>query len=356
MPANESLALLKEGAPQHGPPRRSTRMSDVAELAGVSIMTVSRVLSGHPVVSEQVRTRVNAAVEQLHYQPNELARSLREQRSRQIGILVPYLFDPFFATCAHAISTVAQQHAYSVVLSTSNEDPDAEVDEANRMLRRNIEGLVVIPARVGKRPSRLLGHEFDRLPIVALDRPIEGGRFDGLTVENERGARIAIEHLISLGHKRIVFLSLSTELYTMRMREKGYLEAMKAAALPSRAIQLTSDLDDTRAELAKLLTGKAKPTALLCGNNLLTRHVLHSLQSFGIHPPEHVALVGFDDFDTADLLGITTVCQPEQDLGRTAAEMLFERLAYGIAARDLAPRHLELPVRFIVRTSCGAQL
>src|SRR5579875_890322 len=125
---------------------KSARMSDVAKLAGVSTMTVSRVLNGSANVTDEPRQKVFAAIEKLRYQPNELARSLREQRSRQIGVLVPYLYDPFFATCAHVISTVAKQHAYSVVLSTTNEDPATEYDEASRMQRRNVEGLIVIPS------------------------------------------------------------------------------------------------------------------------------------------------------------------------------------------------------------------
>src|SRR5580658_7289848 len=123
---------------------KSARMSDVARLAGVSTMTVSRVLNNSANVSLTITERVFAAIEQLRYQPNELARSLRERRTRQIGVIVPYLLDPFFATCAHIISTIAKQHSYSVVLSTSDEDPQAELVEASRMLRRNIEGLIVI--------------------------------------------------------------------------------------------------------------------------------------------------------------------------------------------------------------------
>ena len=334
------------------------RMIDVAELAGVSIMTVSRVLNAHPSVSDDVQRRVLAAVDQLRYQPNELARSLRERRSRQIGILVPYLFDPFFATCAHAISTVAKRHSYSVVLSTSNEDPAAEFDEASRMVRRNIEGLVVIPARVGKARSLLLNHQFDRLPIVALDRPIEGGRFDRLLVENERGARIGTEHLISLGHQRIAFLGLSSELYTMRMRELGYRGGIESAGLTPHVTELSDNQENTRRALVKLLSGKRRPTALFCANNLLTRHILHSMQTMNLHPPDPVALVGFDDFDTADLMrpGITTVRQPEEVLGRTAAEMLFERLAARAGAIEKPAREIVLPVDFVIRGSCGAKL
>ena len=337
---------------------QSSRMSDVAKLAGVSVMTVSRVLSDHPSVSDRAREKVLAAVADLRYQPNELARSLREKRSRQIGILLPYLYDPFFAACAHAVSTVAQQHSYSVVLSTSNEDPKAEFDEANRMLRRNIEGLVVIPARLGKSRSLLLNREFGNLPIVTLDRPIEGSRFDALVVENERGARTGTEHLIHLGHKRIAFLGLSRDLYTMRMRERGYRKRMQSSGLLPQAIELSEDLERTRATIQQMLSVKTRPTAIFCANNLLTRHVLHSLQTMKIYPPETLALVGFDDFDTADLLrpGITTVRQPVEALGRTAAEMLFERLTAGPSAAERPAKQIVLPVDFVIRGSCGAKI
>ena len=125
---------------------RPARMSDVAKAAGVSIMTVSRALNGNPNVTDETRQRVFAAIKQLHYHRNELARSLREKRTRQIGILVPNLFDPFFANCVHVMGVVARQHNYSVIIATSNEDPDCEFDEANRMLYRNVEGVLVIPA------------------------------------------------------------------------------------------------------------------------------------------------------------------------------------------------------------------
>jgi len=334
----------------------SARMIDVAKLAGVSAMTVSRVLNEGPNVTEGMRQRVFAAIEQLRYQPNELARSLREQRSRQIGVLVPYLFDPFFAICAHGISTVAKQHSYSVVLSTSNEDPQSEFDEASRMLRRNVEGLIIIPTHPSTSASLLLAHEFERLPIVTLDRPIEGGRFDSLLVENVHGARMGTQHLLDLGHKRITYIGLPDSLYTMRMRHEGYAEAMEAANLKPRAVFLAGALDDSREVVRNLLSGARPPTAVFCANNLTTRHVLHSLQALNIHPPESVALVGFDDFETADLMrpGITVVRQPSELLGRAAAGVLFERLAAG--GRAKVGKQTVLPVELIVRGSCGAHV
>jgi LacI family transcriptional regulator len=334
----------------------SARMSDVAKLAGVSTMTVSRVLNENPNVSEETRQKVFAAVEQLRYQRNELARSLREQRSRQIGILVPYLFDPFFAICAQAVSTVARHHSYSVVLSLSNEDPQIEFEEASRMLRRNVEGLVVIPARPQKGKSLLLENEFERIPIVALDRPVEGSRFDSLLVQNEPGARLGTEHLISLGHKRIAYVGLTDTLYTMRMRHKGYTAAMKAAGFTPHATVLSGDLGDSVAALRALLSSKQPPTAIFSANNLVTLHMLHALQTMNLHPPAPVALVGFDDFEAADLLrpGITVVRQPNELLGQTAGEVLFARLAENDPTSP--GKRTVLPVELVVRGSCGAEI
>ncbi|WP_433975577.1 LacI family DNA-binding transcriptional regulator [Tunturiibacter lichenicola] len=335
---------------------KSARMIDVAKLAGVSIMTVSRVLNGSANVTDGLRDKVFAAIEHLSYQRNEVARSLREQRSRQIGILVPYLFDPFFASCAHVISTVARQHAYSVVLSTSNEDPQTEYEEASRMLRRNVEGLIVIPSHPQTGQSPLLADKFKSMPIVALDRPIEGSGFDSLLVENQRGAALGTEHLLSLGHKRIAYIGLSDDLYTMCMRHRGYNLAMEAVGLKPVAAICSSALDDALVKVRELLSSKRKPTALFCANNLTTRHVLHSLQTLGIYPPNGVALVGFDDFETADLLrpGITVVRQPSELLGRTAADVLFKRL--GDSRKTKTGKSTVLPVELIVRGSCGARI
>src|ERR1039458_2390912 len=122
-------------------------MNDVARLAGVGAMTVSRVLNGTAKVSVETARRVQTAIEQLSYRPNELARAFRGQRSRTIGLIVPYLYDPFFASCAHAVTTAAKERGYSVVITTSNEDPETEYIEAERMLQRHVDGIAVIPSR-----------------------------------------------------------------------------------------------------------------------------------------------------------------------------------------------------------------
>jgi len=332
------------------------RMSDVAKLAGVSVMTVSRVLNESAGVSEENRNKVFDAVRQLRYQPNELARSLRDRRSRQIGIIVPYLSDPFFAICAHAISTAAKEQGYSVVLSTSNDDPQSEFDEACRMLRRHVEGLIVIPShRCGTR-SLLLNPEFESFPIVTLDRPIEGSGFETLVVENEQGAREGTEHLIGLGHRAIAYIGLTDGLYTMTTRHRGYLNAMREAGLQPESTIISRSVDDALAALRRLLSSHHPPTALFCGNNLTTRHVLQALKAMEMRTPDSIALVGFDDFETAELVhsGITVVRQPTELLGRTAAEMLFSRVKQ--TPEPTGGRVTVLPVELIVRGSSGAEV
>jgi LacI family transcriptional regulator len=334
---------------------QTVRMSDVAKRAGVSTMTVSRVLNENTNVLEETRQRVFAAVEELGYRRNELARSLRDRRSRQIGILVPNLYDPFFAVCTHAINTVAREHGYSVSTAMTEENPELEYEEASRMLRRSVEGLLVIPADVAG-TSRLLAPDLSQVPIVTIDRPASGAarKLDAFLVENKEGGRLGTEHLLALGHKRILCVSLSRRVYTMRMRTSGYEAAMEAAGYAPSVLTVPETVEGTLEKLSPLMTGKRPPTAVFCANNLTTRHVLHALQNMGMHPPNPMALVGFDDFETADLLrpGVTVVSQPGQEMARQAAEALFTKLQAPDAAQH--PKKVILPVQLIVRGSCGA--
>ena len=336
--------------------QQPARMSDVAKLAQVSSMTISRVLNGSQYVREETRQRVHAAVEQLGYRRNEIARSLRERRSRQIGILVPNLYDPFFALCAHVVSSVAKAHGYSLSIATTDEDPETEFSEACRMFSSHVEGIVVIPAEVKKGRSRLASPELGQMPIVTLDRPLSGGnlRADTFLVQNKLGAQLGTEHLLALGHKRVIFIGLEPRIYTIRKRCEGYEAAMRAAGYPSQTVFVCGQPEEIDRELREMLCAKHPPDALFCANNLLTREVLHGLQRLNLQPPKGVALVGFDDFEIADLLrpGITVVRQPTEALTRQATEVLFARL--GQTATPSKGKRITLPVELVVRGSCGS--
>ncbi len=332
---------------------RKPTMSDVARLAGVGTMTVSRVLNGTVHVSEETAKRVQTAINQLQYRPNELARAFRGHRSRSIGLIIPYLYDPFFANCTHAVTTVAKEHGYSVIITTSNEDPDTEFVEVEHMLQRHVDGLVLIPARL--RQSRLTRALFGKTPVVAFDRPVSDPAVDVVLVQNTAGARRIVEHLIEHGHRRIAFMGFSRSLFTINARFLGYRRAMQDAGLQEDTFFGCESQEDTLQCLRDKLHRKNPPTALLTSNTLATRYVLTSLLHLGMKMPSDIAFAGFDDFDMAEFTSppLTVVRQPAQEMGRVATNLLFDRIARGELPQT--GNRIVLPVEIVLRRSCGCK-
>lgn len=332
---------------------KKSTMSDVARLAGVGTMTVSRVLNGSARVLPETAKRVLTAIDRLNYRPNELARAFRGHRSRSIGLIIPYLYDPFFANCAHAVTSVAKENGHSVIITTSNDDADTEYSEVEQMLQRHVDGLVVIPA--GFRPSRLTRALLGKTPMVAFDRPISDPSVDTVLVQNIAGARRVVEHLIEHGHKRITFIGLSRKLFTINSRFLGYRRAMQFAGLQEDFLFGCYSQEDTFKAIKARMREPKPPTALFTSNNLVTRYVLASLLNLGVKLPNDLALAGFDDFDLADLTSppLTVVRQPAQEMGRVATSLLFERIASGELPQ--AATKVVLPVEVVIRRSCGCK-
>jgi len=332
---------------------RKPTMRDVARLAGVGTMTVSRVLSGTVAVSPETARRVQTAVAQLQYRPNELARAFRGHGTRSIGLIIPYLYDPFFANCAHAVTTVAKEHGYSVIITTSNEDPDTEFVEAEQMLQRHVDGMMVIPARF--RQSRLTRAFFGKTPVVAFDRPVSDPSLDVVLVQNTGGARRIVEHLIEHGHRRIGFMGLSRNLYTINARFLGYRRAMQEAGLKERSFFGCDSQEDTLRAVEDNLRGAGPSTAFFTSNTLATRWVLAALLQLGVKMPGDLALAAFDDFDLADLTSppLTVVRQPAQEMGRVATNLLLDRIVRGEIPKT--GNRIVLPVEIVLRRSCGCK-
>jgi LacI family transcriptional regulator len=348
---NVGKAKVRDRAPVA---HRKPTMSDVARLAGVGTMTVSRVLSGTVRVSTETAQRVQTAIEQLKYRPNELARAFRGQRSRSIGLIIPYLYDPFFANCAHAVTTVAKEHGYSVILTTSNEDPDTEYTEAEHMLERHVDGMVVIPSRF--RQTRLSRALFGKTPVVAFDRPVPDPSLDVVLVQNTVGAKRIVEHLIhEHGHKRITYLGLSRSLFTINTRFLGYRRAMQDAGLEEDAVFECNDEEVTLRVLKQKLSSKDSPTAILTSNTLATCYALAAITHLGVKVPNDVAFAGFDDFDLAEFTSppLTVVRQPAQEMGRVATNLLLDRIARG--ETPYTGNRIVLPVEIVLRRSCGCK-
>jgi LacI family transcriptional regulator len=332
---------------------RKPTMSDVARLAGVGTMTVSRVLSGTVRVSAETTQRVQTAIEQLKYRPNVLARAFRGQRSHSIGLILPYLYDPFFAGCAHAVTTVAREHGYSVIITTSDEDPETEYAEADEMLQRHVDGLLVIPARI--RQSRLTRALFGKTPVVAFDRPVPDPSIDTVLVQNAIGSRRITEHLIEHGHRHITFFALSRSLFTMSTRFAGYRRAVQDAGLESCAIFDCTSEEVVEQILKVKMQQDTPPTAIITANTLVTRYVLGAVARLGLRVPNDLAFAGFDDFDLAEFTSppLTVVRQPAQEMGRVAANLLFDRIARGEMPHT--GNRIVLPVEIVLRRSCGCK-
>ena len=326
-------------------------MREVADLAGVGTMTVSRVLNGTARVSEDTARRVYLAIDQLKYKPNHLARALRGSRSNTIGVLLPYLYDPFFAMCAHAINMVAQEHGYSMVLATTNEDPATQLDAIRQMVQRQVDGLILIPAQGSE--SRQIEEELRATALVTLDRPLSQARVDSVQVENEAAGALGTTHLLSHGHKNICFIGLAKELYTMGTRHRGYERAMHSAKLKPESYFDCRHQENVTALLGMLLKRAKPPTALLTSNGLTTRYALQALAEHGVKLPSQMALIGFDDLELSDLLQprLTVLRQPVSELGHSSATLLFRRLLN--AKRRESREHVVLPVELVVRASCG---
>jgi LacI family transcriptional regulator len=334
--------------------KRAT-MIEVAKLADVGAMTVSRVLSGSVHVSPEVASRVHAAIERLGYRPNEIARALRGAKSKSVGLIVPSLVNPFFATCAHNINLVAQKHGYSMIVTTSNGSISTEFSEAEWMLQKHVEGFIICPTPA--RISKLSNPIFHRTPIVSFDRPLQIARVASVVVENSAGAKRGTQHLIEHGHNRIHFIGDDPQFFTIKTRYDGYRRAMSNAGLSAQGVFDINSEEMIFEYLTKVLAGKNAPSAFFGGNNWISRYLYRALYRLGLHIPGDIAIVGFDDFDAADMLHppLTVIRQPVDEIGMTAADVLFARLKMNADSWPQASSRTTLKVQLILRSSCGCE-
>jgi len=317
----------------------------------VSIKTVSRVVNDEREVNPETAARVAEVLSRLGYRPNELARSLKGQRSRTIGLMIADISNPFYADCAKAVEEVARSHGYAVFLCASAEDVEVEREYVGLLARRRVDGLLLVPAADGH--EHLREEQDAGLPIVALDRPAEGLSADTVIVKNRTGAREATQHLIRVhGHERIAFVGADEHQYTTRMRLDGYREALEEAGLEEIARTRAPDIASAARATRELMGSPEPPTAVFAANNLVTVGVLQALEQSGLRVPDDVALVGFDDFELAAVLSprLTLVRQPAAELGRRAASLLFDRLEGRLPPE---PRRVVLETELVVRESCG---
>lgn len=322
----------------------------------MAIMTVSRVVNGGSYVSPATEKRVRTAIRRLGYTPNEAARMLKGQRARMIGLVVPDLADSFFATCANAVQEVAGTHGYMTLIVTSGRSIETESDEIAMMAARRIAGLLIVPSRSGA-DKRLRELEQAEIPLVALDRTLDGIDAGQVIVENAGGAEEAVRHLIGHGHRRVVCIGYDAKVYTVHQRILGYRRAMKEAGLKAEMWTNLTTAASAEALLGRLMSEPDRPTALFSLNNVTTIHALQAVRAMQLRLPSDLAIIGFDDFELAPLLEtpLTAVRQPAVELGRSAARMLFDMIRHSRdgATGSKPDRRIVLPTQLILRASCG---
>jgi LacI family transcriptional regulator len=321
-------------------------MKDVAARAGVGLKTVSRVVNGEPGVTPDTERRVQEAIEALNFRRNDSARVLRKGRTASVGLVLEDLADPFYGPLSRAVEEVARAHGALLINGSSAEEPEREQELALALCARRVDGLVVIPAGDDHRylePEMKAG-----VATVFVDRP--AGRIDADVVLSDSfgGARSGVAHLVAHGHRRIGFIGDQPRIHTAAERLRGYRAAMADAGIAIEDSWMSlgaTDPERVRQAAEEMLSGPGAVTAVFAGNNRVTVTVVRVLA--GHERP--VALVGFDDFELADLLrpGVTVVAQDAARLGRTAAERLFRRLD----GAPLPPERIVLPTRLITRGS-----
>jgi LacI family transcriptional regulator len=294
--------------------------------------------------------RIDAAIKDLNYRPNQLARGLRSGRNSCVGVIVPDITNPLFAALVDGIESVFAADNIRVLLANSKEDPVREAALVADLVSRT-DGLILIPP-VETDPVL---HQLARsgVPVVLVDRVLSTGPdVDSVVVDNRLGAQLAAEHLLSLGHTEIAVISGPLSSFPGRERHEAFLQSLADAGQPVRPEHVR--VSDFRVEggytsMAGLLDEQIPPTAVFCANNLMSIGALRLLRDRAVPIPDEVSLVGFDDVDLSELLNppLTVIDRPTFALGSSAAELLRSRLA----TPDREQQHLTLPVELVVRGS-----
>jgi LacI family transcriptional regulator len=323
-------------------------MADVARIAGVSLKTVSRVVNNVPTVDPQLVAKVNAAVAELGFRRNDMARNLRAgSSSSTVGLLIEDLANPFYAGIAAASAQYALDRDTLLITASSEEDAARERKLLLELCERRVDGLLVVPA--ADADHVYLRPEIERgTPIVFLDRPPRNLRADTVLIDNAGGARTAIEHLVAGGHERIGVIADWLSISTMAERLSAAEKALELAGLPYRPDLIKYGLHtvpDATAAVNAMLDGPEPPTAIFTLNNRLT---LGALGALGGRAAQ-VELVGFDDFETAPFVPwpLTVVSYDVPEIGRIGARLLFDRIA-GDRSR---PKTVVLPTELVVRSA-----
>ncbi|WP_019121239.1 LacI family DNA-binding transcriptional regulator [Brevibacillus massiliensis] len=327
-------------------------IEDVAKRANVSTATVSRVINRQGGVREKTKARILAAIEELNYIPNAVARSMVKKTTNTIGIIIPDLNNPFFPLVVSGIEQKAREKGYFTILCNTNESAETETELLKILMERSVDGLIITTA--DEQGDHLQAVIDAKIPIVAVDRSIKRFEVDTVLVGNIDGAYQATRHLILQGHQKIAIICGPQNTTPGYERFVGYRRALEEYGLPLvPEYILEGDFrEESGTRLTKELHSLAeRPTAIFSSNNLMTIGCVKALMELRWKIGEEVAFIGFDDVDIATFINppLTVVSRPMRKLGEVAFEILHERMAEGL---DGAKRHYVLSPELNIRQSC----
>lgn len=328
-------------------------LKDVAKIAGVSTATVSRVLNDAENVKPVTRVKVQKAIKELNFKPSRVAQRLRirDGKKRIIGLVVPDIQNPFYVDVVRGVEELAYLKDYVVFVGNFAQDEEKEKMYLNIMKSESVDGLIVAPSN--EKDDDVMKLVKDGLPIVCVDRGLSEIDVDVVLVDNRKGAFDAVEFLIQSGYKRIAYIGGLPQIPTTMQRKSGYEDALLKYGIPidPELMRFGDSKHQSGKKLAEeLLNLKNRPTALFTGNNLITLGALETIHNQKLKIPQDIAIIGFDDMSWAISLNppLTAVRQPGYEIGKRAAEMLFQR----VKEPDRKPVKLILRTELIKRESC----
>lgn len=327
------------------------KISDVAKAAGVSLATVSRVISNQPSVRPETRQRVLQVIEELNYQPNALARQLRTQETKTVIAIVPNIDNSLFHEVIFGIESAAEAHGYQVLIADMHSQPSIESHYLNAIRQRQIDGIISMSANMAQKLIQQIAGNY---PMVMAVQNFENNSIPCVSIDNTAAARAVMTHLIRMGHRQIAHITTSASLLLYQERYKSYIAALKENSLPLD-LELVCHGEPTIQggfeQMERLLARKKKFTAVFAAGDTMAIGAIKALQKNGLRVPEDCAVVGFDDIGLAAFWepSLTTIRQPKVQIGQTAFQKLFTLMK----KEPLLNTHDILPHELVIRESCG---
>lgn len=326
-------------------------IKDVARQAGVSVGTVSNVLSGTVPVGVDLRERVCAAIRRLDYHPNYVARSLKAKHTKTLGMIISDITNPFFPQVFRGAEDYASKHGYLLIASNTDDQVEREKQALAMFRSRRVDGVLLVVAPCPDNDATHIRNTAESgIPIVCLDRIPPGIALDSVSSDNVTGAQICVRHLINQGHKRIGIIAGSLSLQTARDRLGGYRAALREASIDVESeLIVEGDFRQRTGYLLgkSLLLGHRRPSALFVCNAMMTIGAIQALEETGLQCPADVAIASYDDLPLAEVFRphLTAVAQPAYQIGYQGAELLIQRIQHQLTSR----RHIAIRLKTELR-------